>query len=207
MKFYTRADFLGTKLLVFHFRRLPEQTRMQKYIYSNFANFNPRAIVNTLCRKSNALQNGVFTRQRLARAIIDAETLRSLFVNISRIFGVSRRNSGILFSHMHTDERNHSPSTLNRPVCLAFQLRFYYHMQGLWSNTIGRLRVRLRNTITGAESDPLWERFGHQGSQWNRADVPINTSWPVTQVRSLLCDKVGPGRCSVFSLLYALAWF
>ena len=33
---------------------------MQKYIYGNFANFNPRATVNTLCRKNNALQYGVF---------------------------------------------------------------------------------------------------------------------------------------------------
>ena len=36
--------------LFLHFLRLPEQTRMQKYIYGNFANFNPPAIVNTLCR-------------------------------------------------------------------------------------------------------------------------------------------------------------
>ena len=52
-----------------------------------------------------------FTRQRFARAIIDAETLRSLFVNISRIFGISRRTSCILFP-MHTDERNLSLATL-----------------------------------------------------------------------------------------------
>ena len=31
------------------------------------------------------------TRQRLARTVIDAETLRSLFVNVLRIFGISRR--------------------------------------------------------------------------------------------------------------------
>ena len=31
-----------------------------------------------------------FTRQRFARAIIDAETLRGLFVNISRICVISR---------------------------------------------------------------------------------------------------------------------
>ena len=59
MKFYIRAEFLDTKLLALRFRRLPEQTRMRKYIYGNFANFNPRAVVNTLCRKDDALQNGV----------------------------------------------------------------------------------------------------------------------------------------------------
>ena len=35
------------------------QTRMQKYIVGNFTNFNPRAIVNTSCRKNNALQKMV----------------------------------------------------------------------------------------------------------------------------------------------------
>ena len=39
-----------------------------------------------------------FTRQRFARVIIDEETFRSLFVNISGIFGISRRTSCILFS-------------------------------------------------------------------------------------------------------------
>ena len=34
-----------------------------------------------------------FTRQRFARAIIDAETFRSLFVNSSRIFGIRRCTS------------------------------------------------------------------------------------------------------------------
>ena len=37
-----------------------------------------------------------FTGQRFALAIIDAETLRNL--NISRIFGISRRTLCILFS-------------------------------------------------------------------------------------------------------------
>ena len=60
MKFYIRAEFLDTKLLVFTYPKASEQTGMQKYIYGNFANFNPRATVNTLCRKNNALQYGVF---------------------------------------------------------------------------------------------------------------------------------------------------
>ena len=54
-------------------------------------------------QKNNALQNLIvyFTRQRFACAIIDAETLQSLFVNIWRIFVISRRtwySSCILFS-------------------------------------------------------------------------------------------------------------
>ena len=75
MKFYICAEILDAKLLVLRFRRLSEQTRMQKYIYGNFANFNPWAIVNTSCKKS------------FAHAIIDALTLRSLFV--IRAFSVS----------------------------------------------------------------------------------------------------------------------
>ena len=90
MKFYIRAELLDTKLLVLRFRRLPEQTRMQKYIYGNFANFNPQAIVDT-CKIV------YFTRQRFARAIIDVKTLRSLLLNISCIFGISRRTSCMLF--------------------------------------------------------------------------------------------------------------
>ena len=39
--------------LFLRFRRFPEQTRMQKYIYGNFSNFNPRAIVNTSYSKNN----------------------------------------------------------------------------------------------------------------------------------------------------------
>ena len=45
-----------------------------------------------------------FTRKRFASAIIYAETLRCLFASISRIFGISRRTSCILFSlirHFH----------------------------------------------------------------------------------------------------------
>lgn len=62
-------------------------------------------------------------------------------------------------------------------------------MKGLLGfHTIGRLRVRLKNSITGNLSAPLWERSGHQGDQWIRADVAINTSWPVTQVRSFFCS-------------------
>ena len=88
---------------------------MQKYIYGNFINFNPRVIVNNSCRKNNALQNYVFSsvfyfKQHFALAIIDAEALQSLFVNISRIFGISHRTS--LFSEIHADERNLSPRPL-----------------------------------------------------------------------------------------------
>lgn len=62
-------------------------------------------------------------------------------------------------------------------------LRFYYHMKGLWGwSTIGTLRVRLRNTITGAETAPLWEKSGDQGNSWIRANVAINTTWIVSQV-------------------------
>ena len=50
MKFSISALNSGTQNCLFLcFRRLPEQTRMQKYAYSNFANFNPRAFVNTSC--------------------------------------------------------------------------------------------------------------------------------------------------------------
>ncbi|XP_020605209.1 uncharacterized protein LOC110044027 isoform X4 [Orbicella faveolata] len=63
-------------------------------------------------------------------------------------------------------------------------LRFYYHMTGLWgwSQSIGTLRVRLRNTITGVETAPLWEKSSDQGNSWIRADVAINTTWTVSQV-------------------------
>ncbi|XP_068722638.1 deleted in malignant brain tumors 1 protein-like [Montipora capricornis] len=62
-------------------------------------------------------------------------------------------------------------------------LRFYYHMLSRWSFlSMGTLRVLLKNTITGDELGPLWYRTGNQGNQWLRANVPINTSWPVTQV-------------------------
>ena len=44
-----------------------------------------------------ALVKTSLTRQRFARVIIDAETLRSLFVNISRFFGISRRTLCISF--------------------------------------------------------------------------------------------------------------
>ena len=65
----------------------------------------------------------------------------------------------------------------------VFQLRFYYHMRGLWGlSTMGTLRVRLRNTITGSETAPLWQESGNQGNQWLRADVKINTTWSVAQV-------------------------
>ena len=56
-------------------------------------------------------------------------------------------------------------------------------MKGLWGYlSIGTLRVRLRNTITGAETAPLWEKSGDQGNSWIRADVVINTAWTVSQV-------------------------
>ena len=51
---------------------------------------------------------------------------------------------------------------------------------------MGSLRIRLRNTINGTET-LIWQRSGHQGNQWIRANVPINTTWPVTQVSLLLC--------------------
>ena len=66
MKFYIHAEFLDTKLLVLRFRRLPEHTNA-KYIYGNFANFNSLAIVNTSCRKNNALQNSMFLPDRALR--------------------------------------------------------------------------------------------------------------------------------------------
>ena len=56
---------------------------MQKFIYGNLAIFYPRAIVSTSCGKKMLCKIVYFTRQRFARAIIDAETLRSLFGNIN----------------------------------------------------------------------------------------------------------------------------
>ena len=53
-----------------------------------------------------------FTRQPFARAVLDAETLQSLFVNISLFFGISRRTSCMLLPEMHTDEQNLFPATL-----------------------------------------------------------------------------------------------
>ena len=47
------------------FRRRPEQTRVQKYIYGSFDNFNPQAIVKASCRKNNALQNSVLYQTAL----------------------------------------------------------------------------------------------------------------------------------------------
>ena len=76
-------------------------------------------------QKNNALQNSVLLPDAL-HVIIDAETLRSLFVNISSIFGISRRTSCILFSQMHTNERNLSHVALNNSVLIggdAFILR------------------------------------------------------------------------------------
>ena len=58
---------------------------MQKYIYGNFANFNPRAILSTLhAERTMRCKIVYFTRQRFARVIIDTETLRR-FVNTSCI--------------------------------------------------------------------------------------------------------------------------
>ena len=59
---------------------------MQKYIYCNFANFRPRATLHA--ERKMRCKIVYFTRQRFARSIIDAEILRSLFVNI-RAFSVS----------------------------------------------------------------------------------------------------------------------
>ena len=117
MKFGICAEFLDAKLLVF---TLPKTSRANINAtissYGSFANSNPQTFVNTSCTRNNALQNSVFYQTALctfARAIIDAETLRSLFVNISCIFGISRRTPCILFSKMHTDERNQSAGTLS----------------------------------------------------------------------------------------------
>lgn len=57
-------------------------------------------------------------------------------------------------------------------------------MRGLWGfRTVGTLRVILRNTITGDETSPLWQKSGNQGNRWLRANVNINTNWTVSQVR------------------------
>ena len=53
-----------------------------------------------------------FTRQRFARSIIDAENIRSLFVNISRHFGISVALRAYSFHKCITDERNLSPVTI-----------------------------------------------------------------------------------------------
>ena len=67
MKFYIRAEFFGHKNACFHaFEGFPNKHECEDT--SNFANFNPRAIANTLCRKNNASQNTVFYQQRFARA-------------------------------------------------------------------------------------------------------------------------------------------
>ena len=70
---------------------------MQKYTQVMVifkANFNSRAVVQTLhAKRTMRCKIVYFTRQRFARAIIDADTLRSLFLNISRIFGIGRRFS------------------------------------------------------------------------------------------------------------------
>ena len=83
------------------FRRLSEQTRMQKYIYGNFANFNPRAVVNTSGRKNNALQTSVFYQTALCTCNCRCRNITELFVNISRIFGISRRTSCTVFSKIY----------------------------------------------------------------------------------------------------------
>jgi len=63
-------------------------------------------------------------------------------------------------------------------------------MKGLWGwSTIGKLRVRLRDTITGAETAPLWEKSGNQGNVWLRGDVAINNTWTVTQVAVCWCYR------------------
>ena len=81
--------------------------------------------------------------------------------------------------------------------CLVLQLRFYYHMYSLWGRkTMGTLRVLLRNTVTGTKSS-IWEQSGNQGNQWIRANVPINTSWRVTQV---------PQGFYTQMFLYAFEW-
>ena len=74
MKFIFALNSWTQNCLFLRFRRLPEQTRMQKYTYGNFANFNPRAIVNTSSKRTMRCKITYFTRQRFARAIIDAET-------------------------------------------------------------------------------------------------------------------------------------
>ena len=62
MKFYISAkSVLGHKIACFYASEgFPNTDTMQIYIYGNFANFNPRTIVNTSCRKNNELQNSVF---------------------------------------------------------------------------------------------------------------------------------------------------
>ena len=69
-----------------------------KYIYRNFANFDPRLLSTLNAERTVCCKRVYLTRQRFARAIIDAETLQSLFVNILRISGISRHTSRILFS-------------------------------------------------------------------------------------------------------------
>ena len=60
MKFHIRAEFLETKLLVITLPKASRANTSQKYIYGKFANSNPPAIVNTLCRKNNALKIDLF---------------------------------------------------------------------------------------------------------------------------------------------------
>ena len=84
--------------LFLRFRRFPEQIRMQKYIYGYFANLNPRAVVNTSCRKSNAFQNNVFYQTALCTFNYwcrkHTEPVREHFAP----FRYQRRPSCILFS-------------------------------------------------------------------------------------------------------------
>ena len=82
MKFYIHAEFLDTKLLFLLFRRLPEQARTHKYIYGNFANFNHGLLSKLHAERTMGCKMVYFTRQRFACIIIDAKTLRSLFVYI-----------------------------------------------------------------------------------------------------------------------------
>ena len=99
--------------LVLRFRRLPEQTRMQKYIYGSFANFNPRAIVNTSCRRNTAL-------------------MQKHYGACSWIFRA--------FSYqMHTDERNLSLATLTYHIFPSnfWNLSIFTRSKCLCSNVDG----------------------------------------------------------------------
>ena len=58
---------------------------MQKYTYVNFANLNPRVIVNTYPERIMRCKIVYFARQRFARAIIDVEALQSLVNSVGRV--------------------------------------------------------------------------------------------------------------------------
>ena len=98
LKFYIHVEFLDTKLLVFTVSEGFPSKHECKNIFMVILLILIQEQLSTLhAERTMHCKIVYFTRQRFAGAIIDAETLRSLFVNFSRIFGISRHTSCMLF--------------------------------------------------------------------------------------------------------------